>query len=91
MKYKKCWGKKTGVVSLFSCLELCVFLEIGLFPDSSPSILPLLLLFEWLMDGTLVFCKTGFVIFSSLSKSVLVKVFSDYDAHILNILCLKDS
>lgn len=88
MKYKKCWEKnKPGVVSLFLCFELCVF---GNWTVSRFSILHLLLPFEWLIDGRLVFCETGFVIFSSLSMSVLVKVSYDCDAHILNILCLKD-
>lgn len=87
MKYKKCGGKKKLVLFLyfFVLFDLCVFWEIGPFPDSSPTVLHLLLAFERLIDGRLVFCETGFVIFSSLPMSVLVKVSYDYDVHILNI------
>lgn len=71
--------------------NLVLFLYLSLNYVSRFFILHLLLQFEFLIDGKLVFCETPFVIFSSLSMSVLVKVSYDYDTHIFNILCLKDS
>jgi len=54
MKYKKCWGKKKLVLFLYLAALNCV---------SRFFILHLLLQFEFLIDGYLVFCETPFVIF----------------------------